>query len=362
MPISLDELRARRTQAQRLSPRNAPADAGELLRHIVGVQAQDAPAASLSIRPRTTNLTAEDIRTAREETRSIILTWCMRGTMHLIPAPDARWLLEIFGPIFLRKTRARFEQLGLYDPTRERALDAIQVILSQRGAIARPALRDLLARRGFPTEGQAYIHLMRAAALNGLVCFGPEIDGEQSFALLADWITSEERPHNPDAELARRYLRAYGPATARDLANWSGLSPKLASTGFDAIADELVEVEYDGSPLWMLADDSGAVDDAGIVRLLPAFDTLLLGYASRDWMLSPEHESKVHPGGGIIKPTLVVNGEILGTWRTTKRARGTIITVEPFAALTGEVVAGIEAEAADIGRYLDAETTLTIAG
>ena len=357
MPITLDELRARRLHAQRLSLQNA--DPSDLLRDIVGIQAQDATAASLSIRPRTTKLRAEDIRIARDDAHSIVLTWCMRGTMHLIPALDVRWLLEIFGPVFLRKTEARYQQLGLYTAARERAMDAIEDILSKRGAIARPALRALLARRGFPTEGQAYIHLMRAAALNGIVCFGPNIEGEQSFALLADWIDSYEPPENPDAELARRYLRAYGPATARDLAKWSGLSSRQASAGSDAIAGELVEVEFNGSLLWMLAEASGAVDARPLVRLLPAFDTLLLGYDSRAWIIAEEHASKIHPGGGIIKPSLLVNGEILGTWSAIRHGRD--IHVEPFVPLSGEVVAGIEAEAADIGRYLDAETTLTIA-
>ena len=341
--MSDSDLRARRMRAQRLSPGSQLADVGALLREIIAIQAQESRAAILSIRARTIGPTAEDIRIAREETRSIVLTWCMRGTMHLLPAPDVGWLLRMFGPHFLQKTNTRYKQLGLDEGIRARALDAIVTILSQRGAVSRPELRELMAGQGLPTEGQAYIHLVRAAALNGAICFGPEIDGEQSFVLLADWIDADETPNDPQAELARRYLHAYGPAAPDDLAKWSGLPLKIARAGFEAVADE-----YDDSP-----------GDAPVVRLLPAYDTFLLGYASRAFMIDAEHEAAIHPGGGIIKPSVLVDGRIVGTWRAPPRAKK--VMVEPFAPLSDAVIDLLEDEAADIGRFLGENLTLHMA-
>jgi hypothetical protein len=342
-------------QAQRLHPQAVATDAGQLLRDVVAIQAQESRAAALSIRPTTAKLTREDVRIALEETRSIVLTWCMRGTMHLLPASDAGWLLGIFGPVFIKKTNFRYAQLGLYDATRARAKDDIAELLGQRGAVPRPALRDLLARRGYPTEGQAFIHLMRFAALSGIVCFGPRIDGEESFVLLEDWITSRDHPQNPQAELARRYLRAYGPASDADFARWSGLPLTFARHGLAAIPDELDEFEG----LSLLKDHAAPPDVSPFVRLLPAFDTLLLGYDSREWLVDAEHAAAIHPGGGIIKPTVLVDGRIVGVWSFQKGGR--VIQIEKFGSLTEAVISQIEDEARDIGRFLGADTTLTFA-
>ena len=88
-----------------------------------------------------------------------------------------------------------------------------------------------------------------------------------------------------------------------------------------------------------------------VVRLLPAYDVYLLGYRSREFMVSSAEARQLHPGGGQIRPCLLVDGRAAGTWRI-ERKKSVAIVVAPFAPLSKACLAGVEAEAQDIGRFL----------
>ena len=104
-----------RLRAQRLHPEAAreATNVAHLVRDLCGLQAQDLSAATLAVRPRSSGLTASDVERARLEERTIVRTWCMRGTLHLVAADDLGWLLPLLGPVFVRKSQRRYDQLGL---------------------------------------------------------------------------------------------------------------------------------------------------------------------------------------------------------------------------------------------------------
>jgi hypothetical protein len=80
------------------------------------------------------------------------------------------------------------------------------------------------------------------------------------------------------------------------------------------------------------------------VRLLPAFDTYLLGYADRSATVPPEHLARVWLGGGWLHPVVLVDGLAAGTWRLERRD----VVVEPF----GDVPRGLDEEIGDVRRFL----------
>jgi Winged helix DNA-binding domain len=89
-----------------------------------------------------------------------------------------------------------------------------------------------------------------------------------------------------------------------------------------------------------------------VVRLLPGFDTYLLGYRSRDMVVSPQYARRINAGGGMVHPTLVVDGRAMGTWKL-KRLRSSVeVVLEPFEELASEIQPGLEAEVEDIARFL----------
>ncbi len=365
--LSIEQIRLLRLRAQRLHPEVTRVISGvaQLVRELGGLQAQEIQSARLAVRARSINLVVDDVKQAREDERSIVLTWCMRGTMHLVSTDDLSWLLPFFGPIFIRKSKRRYAQLGLDQETRMYATRAIRDVLSKRGPLIRAELAEALAAKGIPVAGQAIAHLVRYAALEGVICFGPERDGELTYVLLEDWVQLEGQlgPEQRQAELARRYLQAYGPATPNDFANWSGISVSQAQAGFKAISNDLLEVEVANSSAWMLKRYSTWLDEPSgdhIVRLLPRYDVYLLGYRSRDFMVSAPYARRIHPGGGQIQSSLIVDGRAVGVWKTKHKKNRSTIVIDPFEPLSANLMPGLEAEVQDIGRFLRQDTTLHV--
>jgi hypothetical protein len=356
-----------RLRAQRLwLPGPASATVAQVAKDVCGLQAQDVPAAALAVRVRSAGLTASDFDSARLHQRSIIRTWCMRGTLHVVATEDFAWLVPLLGPHFISKARHRYQQLGLDEAACERGVRTIRDALAAQGPLPREDIARHLTAHAIPAEGQATIHLIGRAALEGIVCIGPDRGVKPTYVLVRDWLGQEPAPA-PDAalaELARRYLAAYGPARPDDLAAWSGLGIGQARQAWQLIAGQLIQVEVKGSATWMLKTQADRLRESlvhpPIVRLLPKFDTYLLGYSSRDLVVEPQHAKRIHPGGGLLYPTLLVNGHAEGVWSVKRRGKRLEIIVEPFAGLSAAIRRGLEAEVADLSRFLETETTLSV--
>ncbi|HEX6303179.1 MAG TPA: winged helix DNA-binding domain-containing protein [Anaerolineales bacterium] len=365
--LSTEQVRLLRLRSQRLHPETARSisSVARLIKEICGLQAQELPSAVLAARPRSTDLVADDVKKAREGDRSIVLTWCMRGTIHLVPVDDLSWLLAFLGPIFIHKSQRRYKQLGLDPETRMRAKKVIRDVLSRRGPLTRPELAEALAEKRIPVEGQAIAHLVRYAALEGVICFGPEREGELTYVNLEDWTQLEGQLDQGRAlaELARRYLQAYGPATPGDFASWSGISIGQARDGFEAISNQLLEVAAMDAPAWMLKRYSDWIDeprDEAGLHLLPRYDAYLLGYRSRDFMVSLSYARRIHPGGGIIRQSVIADGRAIGLWRRERKKDRSIIVIELFEASGEDIMPDLESEVQDIGRFLEVRTELHI--
>ena len=362
-----DRLRRLRMRAQRLTG-GRPREVAGVVRAVLGLQAQDTPASRLAVRPRSTGLDEAAVRRACNQDRPVVRTWAMRGTLHLVAAEDAGWLVALLGPVFAAAGRRRRLQLGLDDGLCERALEALPAVLAA-GPLSRDDLVRGLAAEGIKLDpsGQAPAHLVGYAALRGLVCRGPDLDGDQaSYVLLEDWVgpgRAVGRALDPDdalAELARRYLAGHGPAGPADLAAWSGLPVGRARRAFELVGHELREVEGGGRRLWTPAGAGTSRSRAGepVVRLLGRFDDYLLGWRDRDLVLDPRFARQIQ-AGGWIHPALVVDGRVAGTWRA-RRAGGRLdVTAAPFSGrLPRGTRPALEAEAADLGRFLGVEARL----
>ncbi len=368
MSIALSSLQLRRLrlQNQSLSENSRSSSAAEVVRRLCALQAQEWPSAQLAIAARARGITQADVIRAREVERAFILTWSLRGTLHLVAAEDIRWQLALCGPGAIRGTRRRYEQLGLTEEARERALREIEAILEHDGLLSRSALAERLGGRGIPVKGQAIHHLVRFAALRGLVCLGPEIDGDLTYALLDDWLpadTAEAMPEEPLALFARRYLEAYAPASAADFARWSGLSAAQVKAAWGAIAADCVTVAIPDGEAQMLKTQLEQLDAArpeAVVRFLPRYDNYLLGYVSRAFMVADAYVKQVHPGGGLIRACVAIDGEAKAHWKLEKRRAAIRLVVEPYESLSAEEMTLLEAEAALLGAFLESEMDMRI--
>ncbi|MFF7245772.1 winged helix DNA-binding domain-containing protein [Embleya sp. NPDC008237] len=331
-----------------------------VLRRVFAIQAQDATAADLGIRVRGRDIGADDIRAAYEDERSIVRGWFMRGTLHTVAAADVRWLLRLFAPRLLAATDRRYRELGLDESLRERADHLIRRVLTVHGPLTRPELTEHLATLGVSPRGQAPFHLIRHAALTGILCQGPQRAGEAGYVLLDDWLPAQsgDREREQDAalaELALRYLKAHGPVDVADFAAWSGLPITWARTAWTALRRSGV-ITADGEPTAPIAPGGGGEGWAGIssdtpdVRMLPAYDDYLVGYRTRELSVPAGYEGRVRPGGGLIRPTVCADGLAVGTW--TRVGAGRSIEVDAFEPLPAPVAAGLAAERAEVIDFL----------
>ena len=361
-----EQVRRLRTRRQLLGHERRAASAASVVQRLFALQAQEWSSAQLAIAARTRGLTQSDVVHAREVERSFVLTWSLRGTLHLAPAADLRWLLELCGPGAIRGAGSRYKQLGLTEAAREGGLEAIQTILNREGSLIRSQLAQALESRGIPVAGQAIHHLVRYAALRGLVCFGPDIDGDLSYVLLDDWLPETDgtpRPADPLRELARRYLMAHAPAALADFARWSGLSKAQARLAWEAVAGECALAGGAGGDALMLKGQLEALEPRPtepIVRLLPRYDNYLLGYASRAFMVADEQAKRVHPGGGLIRACVIVDGQAAANWKLEKRRHGIRISVTPFESLEAAMLPLLEAEAEALGEFLNTRAELRV--
>jgi hypothetical protein len=385
--LGVEETIGLRLAAQRLRGGPRAAGVGELLGSVFALQAQDTRASRLAVRARTTGLVAGDVRAACGQERAAVRTWAMRGTLHMVPAADAAWLTALLGERFGRRNARRRAQLGLDDATCERAVALLPELLAG-GPLTRAELVAALAASGVRIgAGQAPAHLVALAAQRGVICRGPDREDEEpTYVHLPTWVPGARVLDRDQAlaELARRYLAGHAPAGPADLAAWSGLPLGTARAAIAAVADagELEPVEVvglertpsargrfvgesrsaaggaEGAPAWVPAGLAAPEPDPVQARLLGAFDAWLLGWRDRGPILPERLAKRVQAGGGWLHPVVLAGGHVVGTWRQ-RRAGGRIeVVVAPFERLDPALRPSLEAEAADLGRFLGVEADL----
>lgn len=334
---------------------------------VVGVQAQATRPASLAVRVRTAGLTAGDVAQATAApVPGVVRTWVMRGTLHMVTAADLPWLVSLLGPTTIKAGTRRRRELGLTDAICQRALEVLPDVLD--GPLSRADLVDRLIDSGVDVarSGQAPPHLLMYAASSGLICRGPDLGGaEPSYVLVDRWLGAVTHPSAEDRdaslhELAKRYLAGYGPAGVHDFAAWSGLPMSDARAAYGSLGDVAERIDSTMGELVALGDSLDGADASAAPRLLGAFDTLMLGYRGRDLFVAPEESKKVQAGGGMIAPTVLVDGQVVGTWRATRAGRGTTVTVTPFDSLSRGSRAALERDAEDLGRFLSQPVSLVV--
>ena len=320
---------------------------GEAVRWLGAVQAQDYPGALWTIGLRTKNATEAGIEQAIAD-KTVVRTWPMRGTLHLVAAEDLGWMIGLLGPRVLAGARLRRQRLGITGADVDRARGIAVGALRGGGRLRRAELLTVLADAGVDTAGQRGYHLLWYLAQTGALCLGPVDGGEQRFVLTDEWIPAPRRldPDEAVHELADRFFRGHGPATVKDLARWAGLRVTEARAGLASARDGLARLDVDGVEHWLDPETPDRLAawraEAMGVFLLPGFDEFVLGYGDRGAVLDPAHADRIVPGGnGMFHPTVVHEGRIVGTWGFTGRGAKRAVQVTPFVPLPARVAAEV---------------------
>jgi hypothetical protein len=311
---------------------------------LLAIQAQDPRGARLTVRARSAGLRAADVDAALDR-RSVVVSWLNRGTLHLVKADDYWWLHPLTNPQLVTGNARRLAQEGVPPGDAERAVTAVRAALAADGPLTRGQLRERVAAAGVRTEGQAMVHILLLASIAGLIVRGPVAGRDQAFALTGDWLGEPPPATDRDValgELARRYLAGHAPAADGDLARWAGIGLRdarlgLARCGAVERADGLAELPPRSRP------EAAALPPP---RLLGPFDPLLLGWAARDPIVGPHRQ--LVTSNGLFRPFALAGGRAVGTWSLA----GGRVTLTPFDALDAATRAALDADAADVIRFL----------
>jgi Winged helix DNA-binding domain len=359
--LSWPQVHAFRLQRHHLTGRAPTQDLAGVVGDIGGAQAQVMSAAELQIAVRS-GCTVADVRDALWRDRSLVKTWLMRGTLHLARAEDLPIYTAAMGRhwIRLRPSWLKFmavseaELWALVDDIGA-ALDGAPLTREELIAIVgkgRSAhVRDIL-RSGWGG-------MLKPAARNGELCFGPSRGQSVTFVSPRKWLKSwrEVDPDVAIVEMARRYLSVYGPATKTDFARWWGAWPGVGNAAWKGLASELVTVSVEGVRADALARDVGNIRRARVsesVQLLPLFDPYLMGHANRDHLFDRAHASRVSRTAGWISAVVLVDGSVAGTWTHTLSNKTLRIAVAPFKRLPAKVSSQVRERAGEMARALGA--------
>ena len=231
-----------------------------------------------------------------------------------------------------------------------------------RGSSPGPRSPARCERAGFTTSGERLSHLLGRAELEGLICSGGRNGKHRTFALLDVRAPGPTRRLARDealAELARRYFRSRGPATLDDFVWWSGLTVGDARAGLESVRSELVSVVSEGRTYW-LAEGPAARPSRNAAHLLPFFDEYIVGYRNRQAAVDPKYNKRLNSGGGMLNPSAILDGQMIGTWRRTLTPDRVKVELSLFQPLDPRQQPPLRAAAARYASFLGLPLDLTI--
>jgi hypothetical protein len=346
MNIAVQRLYSQRLAGQKF---DSPAD---VVNWLGAVQAQDYLASLWAVGLRLSNATETAVEQAIED-RHIVRTWPMCGTIHFVPAQDAKWMVQLLMPRVVSRIQSVYRKAGLDDAVFARARVLVEKALQGGKRLRRDALYQMLVADGIAMPNTGGLHVIGRLASEAIICFGPREGKQPTFVLLDEWIPDSKTPARDEAlaELARRYFTSHGPATLQDFVWWTGLTVADAKAGVEAVRSHFVEETIDGKTYWWREDTTPSTPiKSPAIHLIPAFDEILVSYKDRSAALDSQHGRLWTRGDPLANYVIVVDGKAVGLWKRTIKKGGVVIEAKPFIPFTA---AETDAFATEARRYAD---------
>lgn len=302
--MTLEEIKLRRLAGQHLL---APTNTQTVVKDLCGVQAQFLSHA----------LQGLSIRCTEVNTDGLIKSWTNRGTMHLFSADDL--------PLFLHKGRTHFLrpvdtlESDAYISADRKAYFADRIVdaISQ-GIDEREALKTICEKAGMTdNESQSLFDpwggTIRALCEAGRICH--KVQEKKAYQLCPAFEPMEKEPAR--LELAKRYFTHFGPATIKDAAYFFGATQAEIKSWLKQLP--VTETTLDGKSYFHI-DNSLSADELPACLFLAGFDQLMLGYEKTESLFLPkEHMRDIFNLAGIVRPAILVNGNVVGWWNLKNR-------------------------------------------
>ena len=350
--LTLRDLNRALLARQLLSARaTLPIDAA--LERVAGLQAQVPRPPNIGLWTRLDGFARGQL-TDQLESRAVVRAPLFRGTLHLVSAADYLRFRAVVEPMLHRS-------FASMDATRLKGIDPLALAGETRPFLreaprTQDEVRDFLGARHPKLDIRMVGHAVR---LHLPLVQVPErgagawdFPSMPRFALAETWLGKPLARSNEPTELIRRYLAAFGPATARDFQTWSGVAARDA---FEQLRPELRALTDDnGRELFDLPEAPRPDGETPVPpRFLPEYDNTLLAHADRSRIVADAFRAKVFLPGLRVAATFLVDGFVRGTWKLERAKKTVTLAMTPFTPLAKRERDPVAAEAELLARFLE---------
>jgi winged helix DNA-binding protein len=369
--LSVEQVTSWRLSRHHLDERAEKRELTRVVEDVCGVQAQVLSGAALSLWARVSDITIEDVEEALWKHRTLVKTWAMRGTLHLLSSKSLSTYIAAL------KTRHELHDEKIsyrigpgpedkkYEITRaeqEQITKAIGDALDQHTLTREELAHEIIKRTKLRPILQSHLlsgfgSLLQQAAYQGSLIFGPSQGPKVTFTRPDQWLGRQDQPSSEQALkiLLRQFYTSYGPANFEDFAHWWGVPAPEAKPLEQLIEDELEEAEFDDHLSKMLSDDLNQIysrDEDHSIRLVPSWDTYVMFYSPRELFVSARFRPRVFRQIQGNAPVLLIDGLVAGVWDKKKRGKTLEIRVDPFQRLSSADKKSIREEVKSLGEFL----------
>jgi hypothetical protein len=339
------------------------------VKNLLAAQSQEFPYARWSLAQRTAGTSAAAVEQAVAD-GVILRTHILRPTWHFVHRDDLRWLLALSAPRLHQGNRGIYRQTGIDAATAARSARVLAAAVADGAHKTREELAAELQRNGFAGKGLELAYLIMHAEISGVLTSGTPVRSKggalrQTYALFDERVPAAPGPADRPAalaELVRRYFQSRGPATAKDCADWSGLTLTDVRLGLaltlESDADALEAAVLDGMEVYFspVGSYSGEVpDEQPRIDLIQCYDEYVMGYSRTRHFLGgtapamPERDTPMH--------VVLRDGRMIGSWRHVLTGGSCELDVrvgpDPGRSGNGETNRAIDAAVEAYGKFLE---------
>lgn len=312
----------------------------EIVEHLGAMQAQDFGMAKWAIGLRVPGLKDADVENAFNN-GDILRTHVLRPTWHFVRPADIRWMLALTAPRINAASAYYHRAAGLDDKVFRKSTDIIAKALTDGNCLTRTELQQVLEKAKIKAEGIRLSYIMMRAELDAVICSGPRLGKQFTYALLPERAPGAGKLHKQEAlaALAKKYFATRGPATAGDYAVWSGLAMQDVKEGISLLGKQLEKQVINGKEFFCSSAGNSLQYKLTAKHqstfLMPDYDEYAIGYKDRTEIFGERKSTdNTKTSNLVFYHTLIVDGVAAGTWQKKMGKNKTAVEIKLTTALS----------------------------
>lgn len=325
----------------------------EVVAWMGAMQSQSLELAKWAIGSRLQGSIVQDVEKALN-TGTIIRTHILRPTWHFVSSEDIYWMFELSNPRLKPIYQSYARMQGVDEAFIYKAMPGLVKVLEGNKHLTKQEITEGLVLHDIVIDDIDVLNrVIQYAEMEGLIVNGCIKGKQQTFTLLEEFVPRKEAISKEETleRLARKFFTSHAPATIQDFAWWSGLSMTECKQSLESIKHDFVCEKINGRDFWMKNDIKIPPGNKVSALLLSPFDEFVVSYKERSEMIEEVHYSKVMTKNGLFSPTVMLNGEIVGSWKKMSVKGSPKVELSFFKEKTEKIQALFSSEVKKVQRF-----------